>query len=526
MNMLNSRIKRGLGCIAASSLILGGASFALAAPASATTGGEIAPVAAAAATSVVPVTVNDIAPNESKYLGWHEGYTNATPAFRIATDGLHLGIGAPSQILNGLVASGKPGIATTDLLALITGASTSVRSGAVTFQVAVTWGTGASSGWATLRSDELIQPVSTIRANDLWVSSKAVGAIAADTPTTVKSLTDELKRLGNVRYSGFGVQADAEAAVGDVTWDGTKYAFTVVTDRIAGDNRYDTAVKISQSFAPGASRLYVTSGQDFPDALSAGPAAAHFESPLLLTTQDTVPANVAAEIKRLNPDEVVVVGGTTAVSAQVETQIESIVGADAVMRVSGADRYETSRNLALDAFGKADTAYVATGANFPDALAAGPAAVHFDGPVVLVAGWGTTVDEATKTLLDNQLGVKTVNIVGGEVAVSHGVIVDLQALVPVVARFWGADRYVTASEINKVFGTSDRLYLATGTGFADALSGAALAGLNDSPLYVTTPDCLQEATTWGIVSKAATEVTLLGGPDVLSRGIASLTSCK
>src|SRR5690606_26064184 len=119
------------------------------------------------------------------------------------------------------------------------------------------------------------------------------------------------------------------------------------------------------------------------------------------TASNALPGVVAAEIERLDPDEVIIVGGTGAVSAAVANSVANLDGDPDVIRIGGSDRYATSRLLIDFGFGDdgADTAYIATGSGFPDALAAGPAAAHFGGPVVLVPGEGSSVDSPTLAML-------------------------------------------------------------------------------------------------------------------------------
>lgn len=523
MKTSKSRLKRGLGCLAAGSLMLSGASLAMVAPANAAPA-DVEPILEALA-GTVSVSVDQIAegPNtESGYFGWHEGYENATPAFFIATNGLHFGEGTPSQIFNGLVETGEAGLPTADLLGLIAGASTTVVSGdVVNFQVAVTWG---ETGWSTLRSALLPAGEAAFDGESLWSSSKPIGAIAANTPTTLTELTAALTAEGTVAYSGFGVQSDTPGVVSNITWDGTQYNFDVVPTRIAGDDRFQTAIDISQNFEPGGERVYVANGLNYPDALSAAPAAGHFGAALLLTPPNTLPANVAAELERLDATEIILVGGVDAVSAGVEDALAEIGN---VTRVAGSDRYETSRAIAVDAFDDASTAYIATGGDFPDALSASPAATHFGGPVVLVPGWTSSVDSYTTTLLQD-LGVADVKIAGGDVAVSAGIEASLGSTFGVehVQRNAGDDRYQTAVAINEeAFATADTAYIATGSDFADALSGAALAGVNDSPLFVALPNCVPQSALDAITALAARNIVLLGGTAVLSDDVAALESC-
>jgi hypothetical protein len=89
--------------------------------------------------------------------------------------------------------------------------------------------------------------------------------------------------------------------------------------------------------------VYVATGENFPDALGAGPAAAMVKGPILLVQSDAIPSATAAELVRLSPGKIVIVGGTAVVSASVEAALGAY--ASTVERVAGANRYETAAQL-------------------------------------------------------------------------------------------------------------------------------------------------------------------------------------
>lgn len=298
--------------------------------------------------------------------------------------------------------------------------------------------------------------------------------------------------------------------------------------RLSGVNRYETAVAISKQFS-GASKAYIATGTGYADALSAGSAAAHFDAPLLLTKPDALPTTVKAELMRLKPAQIVIVGGTGVVSAGVESVLGSLSFHPTVNRVSGADRYATSRALATDTWGAGSlgTAYLATGSNFPDALSAGPAAAHFDGPVILIPGTASSIDAATTALL-TKLKVDKIKIAGGTGAVSAAIEAQAKAIVGAsdVTRNGAIDRYATSVAVNAdEFGSASIVYLATGSGYADALAGSALAGANGAPLFVTHTTCVPAATLSAIRALGATQVVLLGGTGALTAGVERLARC-
>lgn len=301
-----------------------------------------------------------------------------------------------------------------------------------------------------------------------------------------------------------------------------------VVKNIAGADRYDQAVEVSSLKFTSAKTVYIASGAKYPDALSAGSVAAAHSAPLLLTRAETIPDAVLDEIDRLAPDHVVIVGGEASVSAAVAARIDARTTA-AITRVGGVDRYEVSRTLVTHpefgyGTGGSAHAFVVTGRSFPDALTSTPAAAASDSPVLLVDGAATSLAAADLAVLDF-LGVTDVVIAGGTASVSSALEAGLTAHFDTV-RLAGADRYQAGVAVNRgFFAAAPDLYLASGTAFADALSGGVVAGMEKSPLYVTTPSCLTNEVYYEIGRLAPETVYTLGGPATLGPGVASLTPC-
>ncbi|WP_306233272.1 cell wall-binding repeat-containing protein [Agrococcus beijingensis] len=295
--------------------------------------------------------------------------------------------------------------------------------------------------------------------------------------------------------------------------------------RVAGPDRYATSVAISQrAFPAGAPVVYLASGENFPDGLAAGPAAAHQGGPVLLTPGGRAIQGVLDEITRLAPTRVVIVGDTPSVSAEVETAVRGLDPEREVLRLGGTDRFHTSRLIAEHAFESASNAFVATGLKFPDALAAGPAAAVFDGPVILVHGAMAAPDEATVATLQ-QLGVGWVGVVGDESSVSAGIASGLGAAAAEVERFAGADRFATAVQLAAVFGDVSTVYVASGLGFPDALAGAAAAGHQGAPMLLARPECMPATTRSALLQRAPDDVIVLGGLPTLGEATARYVSC-
>ncbi|WP_368497083.1 cell wall-binding repeat-containing protein [Herbiconiux sp. A18JL235] len=325
---------------------------------------------------------------------------------------------------------------------------------------------------------------------------------------------DACSSFGNLNF--WGIYTD---------WFG--YA-QVDVDRVSGADRYSGAVAIAKAAYPGtAPVVYVASGQNYPDALSAGPAAAAGGGPLLLTDPASLPQSVADAIRVLAPKRIVVVGGTNSVSDAVKTRLAGLVPGVKVDRLGGASRYATSLLLVKDAFKTgASGAYLATGANFPDALSAGGAAGSKSQPVVLVDGSAGSLDASTTDALRG-LGVSSLTIVGGVNSVSTGVENSAKAITPgKVTRASGADRYATSRAVNAAaYTSSDRAFLATGANFPDALAGSAWAGAAKAPLWVVPGTCVPTEVRTSLKPLGVVNVTLLGGPNSLAPAVESLSPC-
>ena len=300
--------------------------------------------------------------------------------------------------------------------------------------------------------------------------------------------------------------------------------FRPIVKRVSGADRYGTAIALSQLGYPGtAPVVYVATGESFPDALAAAPAAATLGGPLLLTPGWGLPDTVKKEIQRLSPSRIVVVGGTAVISNTVLSQIKALQ--KNTVRLAGADRFTTAQAIIVDAFpGVVTQTWLATGLNFPDALSAAAVAGSRKVPVVMINGGQSHVDGLTAGLFA-RLKPRTVAIAGGPAAISAGIESSLKRDYT-VTRYAGADRYATSQAINATtFDKPKTVYLATGLGFADALAGAAIAGATAGPLYVIPGHCvpggvLDKLSAWG-----TTSVVVIGGTSVLSPAVDKLTRC-
>ncbi|HXX61872.1 MAG TPA: cell wall-binding repeat-containing protein, partial [Candidatus Sulfotelmatobacter sp.] len=220
--------------------------------------------------------------------------------------------------------------------------------------------------------------------------------------------------------------------------------------RLWDDNRYDTAVKVSLDTyptPPASGAVFIASGLAFPDALSASAVAGHIGAPLLLVPGGTggslvsVP-KVAAELQRLNPSTIYIAGGVSAVSAGIQSTLQTMFPTATIQRFAGANRYETATKIAdfffqdpavppFDAT-PVHTVYVASGLNFPDALAGGALAGAQGAPLLLVPGTSANLDIVVngQTVIKDEFGItrlypNRIIIFGSSGAVSTGIFNEL-----------------------------------------------------------------------------------------------------
>jgi putative cell wall-binding protein len=190
--------------------------------------------------------------------------------------------------------------------------------------------------------------------------------------------------------------------------------------RVSGADRYDTAgLLATTTFNANLDTVVVATGQNFPDALSGAPVAFDIGSggPLLLVRGQDVPGSTVSALSQLHPQHIVVLGGPNVISDTVKSQLGTY--SPSVTRRAGSDRYATSVDLSSFFYASATTVYLATGTNFPDALAAGSPAGIARGPVLL-----SRPDCIPKAVNDeiNRLNPTNVYLLGGAAALSDAVM--------------------------------------------------------------------------------------------------------
>jgi len=243
----------------------------------------------------------------------------------------------------------------------------------------------------------------------------------------------------------------------------------------------------SNFFPPGSSpTVYVASGVNYPDAIAAGPLLGREKSLMVLADEH---GNTGASngVRIVGATKIVIIGGTAAVHPRAESLFRDNGYRGATERIAGVDRYDTAAKVAVRAYPQADTVFLASGQNYPDALSAGPAASYAKAPVLLTDP--TTLPARTATALA-ALGAKNVVVIGGEAAVSAVVLAELEGKGYAVRRVAGDNRYSTAVEVAKAFFPGPKMgYVAPGDSFTAALAASSPASKQEAPLLLKARSC-------------------------------------
>jgi len=305
------------------------------------------------------------------------------------------------------------------------------------------------------------------------------------------------------------------------------------TDRVAGTDRYGTAAEAAtRAYPGGASTVVVTTGERIPDALSANPIAGENDAPILLVQQNAIPAVTQAAMTELDPENVIIVGGTAAVSNAVQQAIAA--QGITVTREAGADRFETAAEVAravgdapaIDADGAGSqtaqpTVALANGiTGLADAVAASPM-LHQEEIPLLLTGDGELNEDAAAAI--DELNATQVLVLGGTAAISESVEDELEQMGLNVERLAGATRFETAAaiadfEVDFLGFDAARTFIASGFSLVDALAGGPLASVENGPIVLVSETDVPAGTATWIEERAAEidEIVAIGGTAVIN----------
>lgn len=288
-----------------------------------------------------------------------------------------------------------------------------------------------------------------------------------------------------------------------------KVSAAPVIDRIGGADRYETSVKISQSNWKESKYVVLVSGESFADALCAAPLAKKYDAPILLTESIGMGSSITSELKRLGAKNVFIVGGTGVVSEDVESQLKNMEISST--RIQGKRRYETSIEVAKY-IGTGNGIVMTSGEDFPDALSAASIAASKQMPILLT--YPDFLLDSTKDFVKTNKENKYY-VVGGEAVVSKSITDYLGNY----KRLSGSNRYETnTAVINEFLGTMNisTVHVASGEGFADALSGSAAAAKMNSPIVLVHNSYGSQQPVVKSNIDAISSIKILGGAGVVS----------
>jgi putative cell wall-binding protein len=364
-------------------------------------------------------------------------------------------------------------------------------------------------GWTPSRAVSMAHP--DVSGSQVWVQRTSISGFHFGDPDYWYAFAGRTSKT----------PAGGTATVAVATPPTTPSWSTVDVRRLAGADRYATAAAVSSaSFSAGVPVAYVATGANFPDALAAGAAAARRGGPVLLVTSGNIPPATAAELARLKPAAIKVVGGASIVSDGVLASLRTYATTGSVTRLAGVNRYATAAAISRDTFGTGvPVVYVATGTNFPDALAGVAAAGSGGGPVLLTSPSQLPGDTAAEL---GRLRPGRIVVLGGTSVISDGVVAALRGYATSgrVDRLSGANRYATAVDVSSsTFGSSKVAFIATGTNFPDALGGGPVAGSVPGPLLLVPGTSVPADVANELRRLGPDRVVILGGTSVVSASV-------
>jgi putative cell wall-binding protein len=255
------------------------------------------------------------------------------------------------------------------------------------------WADGGAASVVLSRSDDF--------ADALGGSALAAakhGPLLLTPPDSLNGLTSaEITRVLGTANPGAIVYLLGGTGALSANVENAVKALGYQTVRLAGSTRYDTSLAIANEINPAPQLILAATGRNFPDALAAGAAAGDWTSlgypaVVVLTNDGSLPAATKTYLNNNAQADVVGIGG------QAVTALSAYPNA---IPIVGSTRYQTASYVAEVFFGGSRYAGVATGTDWPDALAGGALLGTLGGPLLLTNGKGSTLDPNTQWVLSD-----------------------------------------------------------------------------------------------------------------------------
>ncbi len=284
------------------------------------------------------------------------------------------------------------------------------------------------------------------------------------------------------------------------------------SNRLSGANRFETAVSIAKEGWPNGAKVVILARDDnYPDALTGAPLSKKLDAPILFTNSKTLTPATESEISRLKAQKIIILGGTGAVSSNIENKLKQTYE---VKRIGGTDRYETAEQIAKE-LGYKGKVVITTGMDFHDALTVSPLAAYKNIPILLTKK--DALPQATKDAL-SFIAPKEITVVGNTNAVSEKVVSALSN----AKRVSGITIYQSSVAVAKSFGAdTEKMFLATGKDFPDALAASGLAAKYNSPILFVDQSLSDVVRQYLIENKDKTNqvIYLLGGEGAIPQKV-------
>lgn len=281
--------------------------------------------------------------------------------------------------------------------------------------------------------------------------------------------------------------------------------------RLAGSDRYSTATAIAQEGWQQSDYAILANGENYPDALSAAPLAKKYDAPILLVNS-SIPDTTKQILINLKVKNVFIIGGIGVIPIAIEEQLK-LMNINTV-RISGQDRYETAIKVA-EQLGSPSEVFVATGEDYPDALSIAPIASVKQEPIILVPK--DYLPDSVKNYITSG-HIASTYVMGDTDIIDDSVVKQFHN----VERNKGVDRYVRNINANVHFPFASKdICVASGEGFADALTGVAMAAKKEIPIVLTNNNPSELTRIFTVINLNMANTTkgipyILGGTSVLS----------
>ncbi|WP_219686126.1 cell wall-binding repeat-containing protein [Clostridioides difficile] len=291
----------------------------------------------------------------------------------------------------------------------------------------------------------------------------------------------------------------------------------VTVKKLKGADRFETAIKISQSGWTKSDTVVIVNGEDksMVDGLTATPLASIKNSPILLSSNEKLPQKTVEELKRLSPSKVVVIGGNNSMPNSVVEAIKAVNSKISVQRIGGDTRYQTSINIAkeIDKTNNVSKLYIGAGNGEADSLSIASLAGKEKTPIVLTQKDGVD-NEAEQFIKSNK--VSNIYFIGGVEKISNKAIEQVGKIANKDIsnnRVAGQTRQETnAKVIDKFYSQSklDGVVVANQDKLIDALAVGPLAAKNNSPVILAT-NTLDKSQESSLKGKNSSKLFEVGG---------------